>query len=435
MSTFIVSLLMIIRFSGLLLFLHNLSIGCMLDPDLNPYTPNAGAMPLALTGRSELRADFRTLLRRLQRGYTDKAMILTGLRGVGKTVLLNDFARTAEDVKWRVIELEIPKRGADSEFRLQIAQGARRALLSMSHPERWRDRVRTAASVLRSFSIKVDPDGALTAGLGVEPSFGMGDVGDLSLDLTDLMVSLGQAAQEENTGVIFLIDEIQFLTSSQLEGLVMALHKTVQRSLPLTMAAAGLPQIAKITGDAKSYSERLFSFSEVGPLSVEAACEALVEPAAREGATFQQSALDECVRITEGYPYFIQEIGYTLWRNAHDTVFTERDVDLARVDYMARLDSSFFRVRLDRASALERAYMRAMAELGAHPHSASKVASLLGRTGNQAAPVRASLINKGLLYSTPDYGVAQFTVPQFDTYIKRVMPQLVVPPLRSRSGA
>jgi len=404
----------------------------VLDREVNPYTPNAGAMPTALAGRDEYRDQFGLLLRRLQRGYTEKSMILTGLRGVGKTVLLNDFARQARTAGWRVIEIEIPRHDNDNWFRKQVAQGTRRALLSLSTPDRWRDRVRTALSVLKNFSISVDPDGKLTAGLDIKPVLGLGDADDLVHDMTDLFVSLGEAAQEEGTGVVFLVDGIQFLSALQLESLIMALHKTVQRALPVTMVGAGLPQIAKLSGDAKSYAERLFQFREIGALPDIDAQTALRAPAERERVSFTPDALTKCVEITEGYPYFIQEIGYAVWRVAAGTPITKRDVELAESDYISRLDESFFRVRLDRATPLEKSYMKAMSELGPNPHTAGDVAKLLGRTTQQLGGVRKGLIEKGLLYSPSDYGLAQFTVPQFDRFIMRTIPDLDVPPLRPR---
>ena len=387
-------------------------------------------MPTALAGRDQQREDFAALLQRLNLGYSEKSMILTGLRGVGKTVLLNDFAQTAVEAKWRVIELEIPRAGDDLWFRRQIAIGARRALLSMSAPERRREKLKAALAVLRNFSVSIDPEGKITAGFGVEAVHGLGDSHDLGHDLTDLFVTLGQAAQEEQTGVVFLIDEIQFLSTGQLEALVMALHKAVQKRLPVTLVGAGLPQVAKLSGDAKSYSERLFQFPIIGALNPKDAAIAITEPALKEKVIFTDQAVKKCIEVTSGYPYFIQEIGYAIWRTAAGTSIKDVDVDNALIDYTARLDESFFRVRLDRSSLLERSYMRAMAELGPDPHSAGDVAKLLGRNTNQAATIRKGLIEKGLLYSTPDYGFAQFTVPQFDQYMKRIMPSLTVPPVR-----
>lgn len=402
------------------------------DPVTNPYTPNAGATPTALVGRDNQLSSFDLLLGRLRNGYPEQSMIVTGLRGVGKTVLLSAFARKAESAGWKVIELEVPKRDTDLHFRRQISQGVRKSLLTMSTPDRWREMMRKAVAVLRSFTLTVDPEGNLTAGLGVEQALGQADTGDLALDLTDMLVALGEAAREEETGVVLLVDEVQFLTADQLESLIMALHKTVQRALPVTMVAAGLPQIAELAGQAKSYAERLFKFPEIGSLGNADAREALAAPARRHDVRYDDDALDLCVSITDGYPYFLQELGYAIWPIAHGSRIGRRDVELAEVDYTTKLDGSFFRVRLDRSTNLERAYMRAMAELGPEPHTAGEVARLLNRTSTQVATVRSTLIQKGLLY-TPEYGSTQFTVPHFDQFMLRAVPELTVPEVRERA--
>lgn len=402
------------------------------DPIANPYTPNAGATPSALVGRDDQLQSFDVLLGRLQKGFTEQSMIITGLRGVGKTVLLNAFGIKAEQQRWQVVELEAPRRDTDADFRLRLAQKFRQALLGISAPERWRDRMRRAVGVLRSFSLSVDQAGTVTAGIDTERVLGQADTGDLGLDLTDMLVALGEAAREEKTGVVLLVDEVQFLTAGQLESLIMALHKTVQRALPVTMVAAGLPQIAELTGEAKSYAERLFKFPKIDHLGDADARRALAEPARPAGARYQPAALDRCLEITDGYPYFLQELGYAIWPIAHDGTITPADVERAEHAYTEKLDGSFFRVRFDRATVLERAYMRAMAELGPEPHAAGDVARLLNRTSAQCAPVRATLIQKGLLY-TVDYGYAQFTVPHFDRFMRRAAPELVVPEIRQRA--
>ena len=247
-----------------------------------------------------------------------------------------------------------------------------------------------------------------------------------------MLVAIGEAAREEGTGVVLLVDEVQFLTTGQMESLIMALHKTVQRSLPITMVAAGLPQIAELTGEAKSYAERLFKFPKIDHLGAHDARRALSEPAEGAGAHFGPQSLDRCIEITDGYPYFLQELGYAVWPIAHDGLITLTDIERAEQSYPEKLDGSFFRVRLDRATVLERAYMRAMAELGSDPQAAGEVARLLKRTSAQCAPVRATLIQKGLLY-TVDYGYAQFTVPHFDRFMRRAFPELVVPEVKPRT--
>lgn len=397
---------------------------------LNPYTPNAGAQPQALVGRNDQLESFDLLLARIEKGRSEQSMIVSGLRGVGKTVLLGLFRQKALARDWVVVELEVSKHD-DTEFRRDIAVRMRSALLELSPRVRWTERARHAAAVLKSFSVSVDPMGTWTAGLDVQAAEGFADHLDLTLDLTDLFLAVGETAKEHGKGVVLLFDEVQFLKPSQLEALIQALHKMVQRALPITMVAAGLPQIAELAGDAKSYAERLFTFPQLGDLEPADAKEALVLPAAEEGVTYTPDALDEAVRITGGYPYFIQELGYATWTVAEGPTITRDDILAAEPGYEAKLDASFFRVRLDRATELQRAYLRAMAELGSAPQKASDVAEVMGRTSTNLGPTRAELINMGLLY-TPEHGYAAFTVPHFDRFLRRAIPALEVPPLRQR---
>jgi len=401
-----------------------------MDALSNPYTPNAGAQPEILIGRDEQTSAFRNLLGRLRRGRTDQSMIVTGLRGVGKTVLLNSFRTIALEERWEVIEFEAVKHG-ESRFRQTIASQLKAALLRISPRARWSDKAARAAGVLSSFAVSVNAEGTWSIGWDVPVAEGYADHGDLSMDLTDVLVAVGEAAAERGDGIVLLIDEVQFLDSRQLEALIQAIHKTVQRSLPVTFVGAGLPQIAELVGDAKSYSERLFKFPRIDSLDAEDARAALVEPAAAEGATFDTDAVDLAVQITSGYPYFIQELGSQVWTIAADERITRDDVELARDAYEAKLDSSFFRVRLDRATPLQTSYMRAMAELGSDPQKAGDVAALMGRSSTQLGPTRAQLIEMGLLF-TPEHGYAAFTVPDFDRFMKRAVPVLDVPPVGAR---
>lgn len=404
-----------------------------MDPIRNPYTPNAGATPPLLAGREDQTSTFALLIARLALGYTEQSMIITGLRGVGKTVLLNAFRITAEDEKWAVIEMEVSKHN-DDLFRRDLAHQFRRALLTLAPKERWKERGKRAAGILRSFTVSFDPDGSITAGLNEPAEPGIGDSGSLDLDLTDLIVAVGEAAREQKKGVLLLLDEIQFLSKLQLEALVAALHKSVQRALPITMVGAGLPQIAELTGEAKSYSERLFKFPRIDALPRPQADAAMVTPAESSGVTFDADALDAVYEATGGYPYFIQELGYAVWPIATDNRVTLQDVRDAHKHYEAKLDGSFFRVRLDRTTELESAYLRAMAQLGPEPQAASAVSALLGRTSEQCGPTRSGLIEKGLLF-TPAHGYAGFTVPHFDRFMLRAVPDLVVPPIRARRRA
>ena len=397
----------------------------------NPYTPNAGAEPQAVVGRDDQLASFELLLGRVGRGRTEQSMIITGLRGVGKTVLLGRFRTTALGQDWVVVELEVSKHD-ETEFRRDLSARLRTALLELSPRARWTERFQHAAAVLRSFTLSVDPAaGSVSAGFDVDAAEGFADHANLAMDLTDVFIALGEAATERGRGVVLLLDEVQFLSRLQLEALIEALHKMVQRKLPVTLVAAGLPQIAELAGDAKSYAERLFKFPAIANLGSDDAKAALARPAAEEGASFAAGALDAAVTITGGYPYFIQELGYAVWTIADGPVISRADVLSAVPAYEAKLDASFFRVRLDRATELQRADLRAMAELGPAAQKASDVADVMGRTSTNLGPTRAELINMGLLY-TPEHGYAAFTVPHFDRFMLRAVPTLVVPQLRTR---
>lgn len=401
-----------------------------MDAASNPYTPNAGAEPEAIVGRDEQLEAFRTLLGRLSRGRTEQSMIITGLRGVGKTVLLGRFRELAEEAGWAVVDLEASKHD-DLRFRRTLASQLKSALLRLSPRSRWSEAAKRAGAVLKSFNMSVDPEGTMKWGWDLDAAAGYADHEDLGLDLTDVLVAIGEAAKSSDTGVLLLVDEVQFLQSSQLEALIQAIHKLVQRKLPVTFIGAGLPQIAELAGDAKSYAERLFKFPRIESLDETDAALALSAPAEAEGAVFDPDALELAVEVTGGYPYFIQELGYAVWTIAQDGRITKEDVEDAREAYESKLDSSFFRVRLDRATPLQTAYLRAMAELGPAPHRAADVAQLMGRTSTQLGPTRAELIAMGLLY-TPEHGLAAFTVPHFDQFMKRAVPHLAVPEHRPR---
>jgi hypothetical protein len=395
-----------------------------MDRANNPYTPNAGAPPPYLAGRRAEVEDFRVLLRRLGRGYTEQSVIVTGLRGVGKTVLLGQYQHIADAEGWVAVDAEVSK---NTPFAPQMANLARRALLRISPKARWGARASTAAAIVKSFSLTVQPDGTFTAGLDVDPEWGRADTGNLNDDLADVFEALGEASKERGRGVVFLFDEIQFLSKGELEALIGAVHRTVQRQLPITFAGAGLPQLPGLAGEAKSYAERLFKFPVIGELPADAAAEALVEPARAEGVEFAQAAIDRIVSYTEGYPYFLQEFGRAVWIVADGPTITGADAAAALELVEAELDASFFRARVQRSTPEELRYMRAMAELGPDAQKAAEVAEVLGKTSDQVAPMRARLINKGLLY-TPRYGYAKFTVPQFDRFMRRYMALDAVPP-------
>jgi hypothetical protein len=389
-----------------------------MDPRLNPYTPNAGARPPALVGRNAEIEAFEVLLSRLRAGGTEQSLLVTGLRGVGKTVLLGALEEQARLAEWVTVETEITKR---VEFGPRIAQLVRRALVEVAPQERWRARAKRAASILKSFALTVSSDGSVTGSFDVEPLRGVGDSGDLGEDLTDLLVALGEAALEVDRGVALFLDEVQFLTEVDLEALITALHKTVQRQLPITIVGAGLPQLPRLAGEAKSYAERLFRFPVIGPLSAAEAAEALTRPVEELQVSFDRRAVETVVVYTQGFPYFVQEYGKMLWDHSKGPVITAVEAVEAQAIVEAKLDGNFFRSRVERASAREVAYLRAMAQLGPEAQSAGEVAALLHSTTSTLGPIRARLIDKGLLYA-PDYGLAAFTVPQFDRFMRRTYP-------------
>jgi hypothetical protein len=386
------------------------------DPRKNPFAPGAGTKPPALVGRDEQIESFGVLLERLENGYAERSMIVTGLRGVGKTVLLDVFRDKAEARDWATVEWEVEKAG---HFEAKMAANVRRVLLQIAPKSRWGDRLLRAAAILKSFTLTFTSEGTMTAGLDIEALAGVGDSGVLPEDLTDLLVAVGEASRDRGVGVVFLIDEIQYLRPAELEALIVALHRCARRSLPVTLVGAGLPQIPRIAGEAKSYSERLFRFPRIGRLSVEShARNAIILPIEALDVAVDPGAVDFIVDYTQGYPYFLQEYGRIAWDEAPDARIVREDVisELPLVE--AELDASFFRVRVERTTDLELRYLHAMAQLGPEPHGATEVAALLGRTAEQAGPLRSRLIDKGLLY-TPGRGYAAFTVPQFDKYMLR----------------
>jgi len=387
-----------------------------MDPRKNPYAPGAGTKPPALVGRDKQIESFDILLERLENGYAEQSIIITGLRGVGKTVLLDVFREKAEGRGWATVEWEIEKK---APFGPKVAAQARKALLQIAPKTRWKDRALRAAATLKSFTVTFSPDGAMTAGLDVDALAGAADSGSLSEDLSDLFVAIGEAARDHEVGVILLLDEIQFLQPEELEALIVALHRCTRRSLPITLVGAGLPQMPRLAGEAKSYSERLFRFVQIGELDASTdARDALVLPAKDLGVEFESPAVGSIVDYTQGYPYFLQEYGRIVWDEASASPIMLDDVESVLPLVEARLDESFFRVRAERTTELELRYLYAMAELGPEPHRASEVARRIKRTVEQAGPIRSRLIDKGLLY-TPGHGLAAFTVPQFDRYMIR----------------
>jgi AAA ATPase domain len=384
-----------------------------MDPVKNPYTPGAGSKPPALTGRDEEIEAFRVLLERLKVGRPEKSMLITGLRGVGKTVLLNTFEALAENAGFCTAKNEIT---ADTEFRPMITRMARRVIFELSPLERMKDKAKRAAGIVKSFSL-----GGVEVTIDVEAVTGKADSGNLSEDISDLFMALGTAAQDHERGVVMLLDEIQFLSREDLSGLIAGLHHVAQKGVPLILVGAGLPQIPALAGTAKSYAERLFNFPEIGKLSVAAAKDALQLPAAEQGGSYDAPALRAILKFTEGYPYFLQEYGKHVWNIAPGPDITAKDVKRAQTAVRAQLDENFFRVRIGRTTKAELKYLSAMAALGAGQYRSGDIAGKLERPVESVAPLRATLIEKGLIYS-PSHGFNDFTVPQFDDFLRRNYP-------------
>jgi hypothetical protein len=390
-----------------------------MDPRRNPYAPGAGAPPPELAGRDALIEKAAIALDRIRSGRHDKSMILVGLRGVGKTVLLNRVQLDAEERGIHGMRLEAPE---DRSLPGILAPAMRAALLKLDRARAatavGKKAMRALAGFIGAMKIKY---GDVEVGLEVEAEKGLADSGDLDVDLTDLLVAVGEAARERSTAFAVFVDELQYVEENQLASLITALHRCAQKQLPITLFGAGLPQIVGQTGRAKSYAERLFDFPEVGALEEAAARLALTAPAEKEGVVFDGAALDEILAQTQGYPYFLQEWGKNAWSVATASPISADDVRVATVHALADLDASFFRVRFDRLTPVEKNYLRAMATLGPGPHRSGDIAEELGRKVNSLGPARSALIAKGMVYS-PDHGDTAFTVPLFDQFMKRMMP-------------
>lgn len=388
-----------------------------MDPVRNPYSPGAGTRPPALVGRDRQLTDLDVALQRLLRGRDGRGQLLTGLRGVGKTVLLNEFERIADSRGFFHAHLEVAE---DGRLPGRLAGALRRVLLQMDAKRRIGQRVQRALGILKAFSIRL-PDGP-EIGVEIEPILGPADSGDLAQDLAGLFVEVGEVARDQHCGVLLTIDELHYVRIEVLAALVLGLHRANQLGLPVILAGAGLPSLPTLAGEAKSYAERMFTFPDIGPLDLPDAARALEEPAQAEGVRWLPDALQRILELTEGYPYFIQEFGKEAWDVADGPdAITLGDVDRAIPLAIAELDGGFFRVRTGRLTDQERMYLRAMAELSPGPIKSADVAGLLGKTTTAIGPVRDRLVKKALCYS-PRWGELEFTVPMFDQFMKRWIP-------------
>jgi len=389
-----------------------------MDATRNPFAPGAGSQPPALTGRDGIVTDATTALARVRQGRPERSQLLLGLRGVGKTVLLNVIERKAEALGYLTILLEAPE---DRRLADLLVPALRRQLYALSRTQKAADVATRALRVLRAFAstfkVKVGE-----VEFGVEPEAGSADSGLLESDLPELLVAVAQAAAAAETPVALLIDEIQYLPVVDLSALIVSIHKIAQKGLPFLTFGAGLPQVAGLAGEAKSYAERLFRYPEVGPLSETAANEAIQEPLRLEGVEIDAEALRAIFENTKGYPYFLQEWGSHAWNAASGSPVTVEDVNAATVTATRAMDNDFFRVRMDRLTPREKDYLRAMAELGAGPHRSGDIARVLGLRVQAVGPLRDGLIKKGMVFS-PAHGDTAFTVPLFDAFMRRAIPE------------
>ena len=390
-----------------------------MDPVTNPYAPGAGTPPPELAGRDELRETVRVAVERVRIARPTKSVLMVGLRGVGKTVLLDRMRDVAEAAGIHTIRIEAPEGRSlpamlAPELRLAMLRLSRNSLAKVAAERA----LRALAGFARALKVKYAD---IEVGFDFDAEPGLADNGDLEHDLLALLEAAGTAAGAAGTAIAIFVDELQYVEEEQLAALITALHRVAQRQLPVILVGAGLPQLRGRMGRAKSYAERMFDFPEIGPLGVEAARLAVAKPAADQGVGIDADALQRIVEETRGYPYFLQEWGKHAWDTAQTSPISAADVALASRSAVAALDESFFRVRFDRLTPLEKRYLRAMAELGFGPHRSGDVAQVLGRNVTALAPTRNQLIGKGMVWS-PQHGDTAFTVPLFDQFMKRIMP-------------
>lgn len=388
-----------------------------MDARDNPYVPGAGTPPPELAGRHDVLERADVALTRIQRRKPSKSLIIVGLRGVGKTVLLVRFQDQAARQGYQSSLIEAHE---GKTLPALIVPPLRKVLLSLSLTCAAGDKGRRALRALRSFmgAVKISWN---DIELGIDPLSGVADSGDLENDLSDLFVSVAEAAAEKKTAVALCIDEMQYLSEKEFSALIMAVHKVSQMNLPLIVVGAGLPQILGLAGQSKSYAERLFDYPKVGALNYEDAKRALVLPASAMGVTYDEDAVAKIISVTKGYPYFLQQWGYEVWNLAKSSHIKLMDVERATNAAITALDESFFRVRFDRCTPSEKRYMRALADLGEGAKRSGDVADRLGLKVTSIGPTRSKLITKGMIYS-PQHGETAFTVPLFDEYMRRTMP-------------
>lgn len=394
-----------------------------MDPYRNPYTPGAGSRPLALAGREEQIEACRVMLGRLERGMPDRPFAIHGLRGVGKTVLVRQLADEARQRDWFVVHREL-RTGV--ELRPVLAQALDAAFSEFERGSGFRKLAKRLRGALASFSASVDSDGSIRVGVEATPR-DAADSGELEGDMIELLAEIGVAAREAGTGLLLALDELHELDEHGLMALTAALHRTTQMELPVALICAGLPNLPLRLIEAKTYAERLYTFPRLGALSEAASREALRIPAEREDVDFEDEALNAIVERSEGYPYFLQEWGRAVWNATAAPPISLEDVETASPRVRDELDEEFFGMRLARTTTAERRYMAAVAELGDGSQRSADVADLLGKAQRLTSQQRASLIEKGLIYS-PAHGEVDFTVPRYSDFMRRQWPLSVSEP-------
>lgn len=388
-----------------------------MDARRNPFSPGAGTPPPQLEGRDALVERASVALDRIRAGRSARSLIFYGLRGVGKTVLLGTIWNAAEAQGMVVVSIEAPE---NRSLPALLVPPLRTSLLKLDRIKRTGEGVKRALKALAGFAKLKLKFEDLEVGIEFDTEPGLADSGDLDADLVDLIVAVGEAAKERETVVVLAVDELQYVPETQLAALIAALQRASQKQLPIVLLAAGLPQLLGQMGEAKSYAERLFEFVPLGALEPDAARSAVRVPIEREGEAITDAALSVILEDTQGYPYFLQEWGKHAWATALASPISADDVVAARQIAVAELDASFFRVRFDRLTPAEKRYLRAMAELGPGPHRSGAIAETMKQNVTTLAPVRNSLIGKGMLFS-PSHGETAFTVPLFDAFMRRVM--------------
>lgn len=385
-----------------------------MDAVRNPFAPGAGNIPPELAGREAILHDAQIAIQRALIAKSSRSQMLLGLRGVGKTVLLNKIEEMAEGAGHVTSFIEAPEERALSEL---LVPKINQALRKLSISENAKATVYRAFRALRSFASAFSVSYG-EASISVDPEAGVADSGEMEADLPELFVSVGEAAKAAGKAWTLLIDEVQYLRSEDLAALIVSLHRVNQKNLPVLFFGAGLPQVAALSGDAKSYAERLFHYPPVGPLGETAAATAIRQPIEDEGQSIDTTAIEEIFAKTRGYPYFLQEWGYQCWNIAEGPCINLEDATRAAGEATNRLDDGFFKVRFDRLTPKEREYVIAMAKLGEGPYRSSDVAATLNETPQSLGPRRAQIISKGMIYS-PSHGDIAFTVPMFSEYLMR----------------